>query len=100
MRVALGIHADLNNPNSINDVLETYNYMSDKKFIHATPTLFNAGTTTPQLASCFLQDIGDDTISSIYKTLGDSAQISKYAGGMYNACTMHVQCSCIFAIDW
>lgn len=82
MRVALGIHHDLNNPNSINDVLETYKYMSDKKFIHATPTLFNAGTTTPQLASCFLQDIGDDTISSIYKTLGDSAQISKYAGGI------------------
>jgi len=82
MRVALGIHYDLNNPTSINDVLETYRYMSDKKFIHATPTLFNAGTTKPQLASCFLQDIGDDTISSIYKTLGDSAQISKYAGGI------------------
>ena len=82
MRVALGIHSDLTNDNSITDVLETYKYMSDKKFIHATPSLFNAGTTPPQLASCFLQDIGDDTISSIYKTLGDSAQISKYAGGI------------------
>ena len=82
MRVALGIHFDLNNLNSINDVIETYTYMSEKKFIHATPTLFNAGTTKQQLASCFLQDIGDDSISSIYKTLGDSAQISKYAGGI------------------
>ena len=56
--------------------------MSHKMFIHATPTLYNAGLEDPQLASCFLQDIGDDSISSIYKTLSDSAQISKHAGGI------------------
>jgi ribonucleoside-diphosphate reductase alpha subunit len=77
MRVSLGIHCG-----NIRDVLETYTYMSDKKFIHATPTLYNAGLKMPQLASCFLQDIGGDSISSIYKTLADSAQISKYAGGI------------------
>ena len=77
MRVALAIHYPC-----LEDCFETYHYMSDKKFIHATPTLFNAGTNQQQLASCFLQDIGDDSITSIYKTLADSAQISKYAGGI------------------
>ena len=77
MRVALAIHYP-----SLQDAFETYHYMSDKKFIHATPTLYNGGTNQQQLASCFLQDIGDDSISSIYKTLADSAQISKYAGGI------------------
>jgi len=77
MRVALGIHKD-----DLQSAFETYHYMADKKFTHATPTLFNAGMNKPQLASCFLQDIGEDSVDSIFKTLSDSAQISKYAGGI------------------
>lgn len=84
MRVALGIHYNQQDQNTtiLENAFETYTHMSNKKFIHATPTLFNAGSKQPQLASCFLQDIGDDSIASIYKTLADSAQISKYAGGI------------------
>ena len=77
MRVSLGIHG-----NDIKRVIETYYMMSNKKFIHATPTLFNAGKKNGQLASCFLQSIGDDCITDIYGTLSKTAQISKYAGGI------------------
>lgn len=61
---------------------ETYDMMSQKFFTHATPTLFNAGTPRQQLSSCFLLAMSDDSISGIYKTLGDCAQISKHAGGI------------------
>lgn len=77
MRVALGIHGD-----DIDSVIETYNCMSDMLFTHATPTLFNAGTDHPQMSSCFLMEIEDDSIKGIYNTLQDCAQISKYAGGI------------------
>ncbi len=77
MRVALGIWgADLDN------AFKTYDLMSTKMFTHATPTLFNAGTPNPQLSSCYLLAVDDDSISGIYKTLSDSAKISKHAGGI------------------
>jgi len=77
MRVALGIHkAD------IAAAIETYNLMSEKWFIHATPTLFNAGTPKPQMSSCFLLSMKDDSISGIYDTLKDCAMISQSAGGI------------------
>jgi ribonucleotide reductase alpha subunit len=76
MRVALGIHSF-----DIKDALETYDYMSKRYFTHATPTLFNAGTPRSQLASCFLLGSAD-SVSGMYKTIGDCAQISKYAGGI------------------
>jgi len=76
MRVSLGIHGD-----DLKAALETYDLMSKKMFTHATPTLFNAGTPRAQLASCYLISM-DDSITGIYKTLGDCAQISKYAGGI------------------
>lgn len=76
MRVALGIHG-----NDIKSALETYDLMSQRYFTHATPTLFNAGTPRAQLASCFLLGT-HDSITGIFKTVGDSAQISKYAGGI------------------
>ncbi len=77
MRVAVGIHGD-----NLERVLETYNYMSDRYFTHATPTLFNAGTPRPQLSSCFLLTMKDDSIEGIYDTLKQTACISKYAGGI------------------
>ena len=77
MRVALGIHG-----NAIKDAINTYNLMSNKYFIHATPTLFNAGTARPQLSSCFLLAMKEDSISGIYSTLKDCAMISKWAGGI------------------
>lgn len=77
MRVAVGIHDD-----DIERVIETYNLMSQKYFTHASPTLFNAGTPNPQLASCFLIDIKDDSIEGIYDTLKTCALISKTAGGI------------------
>ena len=82
MRVAVGIHGDLNNPNSLELVKETYDLMSQKYFTHATPTLFNAGTPRPQLSSCYLIAMEDDSIDGIYNTLKDCAQISKYSGGI------------------
>jgi ribonucleoside-diphosphate reductase alpha chain len=82
MRVSIGIHGDLNNPNSINLVKETYDLMSQKYFTHATPTLFNAGTPRQQLSSCYLIAMEDDSIDGIYNTLKDCAQISKYSGGI------------------
>jgi ribonucleotide reductase alpha subunit len=77
MRVALGIHG-----NAIKDAINTYNLMSNKYFIHATPTLFNAGTPRPQLSSCFLLAMKEDSIDGIYSTLKDCAMISKWAGGI------------------
>ena len=77
MRVSIGIHGD-----SIEDIIETYEAMSDKLFTHATPTLFNSGSVRPQCASCFLIKMQDDSISGIYKTLSDCAMISKWAGGI------------------
>jgi ribonucleoside-diphosphate reductase alpha subunit len=82
MRVAIGIHGDLNNSNSLMLVKETYDLMSQKYFTHATPTLFNAGTPRQQLSSCYLIAMEDDSLDGIYNTLKDCAQISKYAGGI------------------
>lgn len=77
MRVAVGIHMD-----DINSVIETYNLLSEKWFTHATPTLFNAGTPKPQLSSCFLLQMKDDSIDGIYDTLKQCAKISQSAGGI------------------
>ena len=77
MRVAIQLHgADMHH------VQETYDALSQGYFIHATPTLFNSGGKKPQLSSCFLLTMDDDSIQGIYKTLGDCAQISKWAGGI------------------
>lgn len=76
MRVALGIHGE-----DMKEVLQTYDLMSKKYFVHATPTLFNSGTPRPQLSSCFLLS-STDSIEGIYNTLKECAQISKYAGGI------------------
>ena len=77
MRVSIGIHME-----DIDSVIETYNYMSNRYFTHATPTLFNAGTPNPQMSSCFLLTMKEDSISGIYDTLKDCAVISKHAGGV------------------
>jgi len=77
MRVAIGIHG-----NDIREVLQTYDLMSKKYFTHATPTLFNAGTNKPQLSSCFLCSVNDDSVYGIFETLKELALISKYAGGI------------------
>ena len=100
MRVALELHGKPTTPfekmksddfelcdysitdESFQKVKETYDALSLGYFIHATPTLFNAGTNHPQLSSCFLLTMSDDSIKGIYKTLGDCAQISKWAGGI------------------
>jgi ribonucleoside-diphosphate reductase alpha subunit len=77
MRVSIGIHGK-----DIEGVLETYDKMSQGFFIHATPTLFNAGTPRPQMSSCFLIANKGDSIDGIYGTLTECAQISKWAGGI------------------
>ena len=77
MRVALTIHGS-----NMDKVKETYDYMSQKYFIHATPTLFNAGTPRPQLSSCYLLCMEDDSIEGIFNTLKECAQISKWSGGI------------------
>ncbi len=77
MRAAVGIHGE-----DIEAAVETYNYMSEKWFIHATPTLFNAGTPKPQLSSCFLLSMTEDSISGIFETLSRCAKISQSAGGI------------------
>ncbi|MGV6846682.1 MAG: ribonucleoside-diphosphate reductase subunit alpha [Lutibacter sp.] len=77
MRVAIGIHQD-----NIDDAIETYELMSKKIFTHATPTLFNSGTPKPQMSSCFLLQIQDDSIDGIYDTLKQTAKISQSAGGI------------------
>jgi len=77
MRVSLGIHL-----NDLEAALETYELMSKKYFTHATPTLFNSGTPKPQMSSCFLLTIKDDSIDGIYDTLKQTAKISQSAGGI------------------
>ncbi len=77
LRVSIGIHGD-----DIEKIKETYNLMSNKYFTHATPTLFNAGTPHPQLSSCYLLAMENDSIEGIYNTLKDCALISKWAGGI------------------
>jgi ribonucleoside-diphosphate reductase alpha chain len=77
LRVAIGIHGT-----NWDKVAETYHYMSQKFFTHATPTLFNAGTPNPQLSSCYLMAMEHDSIDGIFNTLKDCALISKWAGGI------------------
>ena len=77
MRTALQVWGE-----NIEKVVETYNLLSEGYYTHATPTLFNSGTTRPQLSSCFLLDVQDDSIEGIFNTLKESAQISKNAGGI------------------
>ncbi len=77
MRTALQIWE-----NNLEKVIETYNTLSEGYYTHATPTLFNSGTTRPQLSSCFLLDVENDSIEGIFNTLKESAQISKNAGGI------------------
>ena len=77
MRVAVGIHGE-----NIDAAIETYNLMSERWFIHATPTLFNAGTPKPQLSSCFLLSMTEDSIKGIFETLQRCALISQSAGGI------------------
>lgn len=77
MRVSLGIHKE-----NIEAALETYDLMSKKYFTHATPTLFNSGTPKPQMSSCFLLTMSDDSIDGIYDTLKQCAKISQSAGGI------------------
>jgi ribonucleoside-diphosphate reductase alpha chain len=77
MRVSVGIHKT-----DIDSVIETYNLMSERWFTHATPTLFNAGTPKPQLSSCFLLTMQEDSIDGIYDTLKQCAKISQSAGGI------------------
>ena len=77
MRVSVGIHGE-----EIDAAIETYNLMSEKWFIHATPTLFNAATPKPQLSSCFLLSVTDDSIGGIFETLTRCAKISQSAGGI------------------
>lgn len=81
MRVAVALHGE-----DIKSILETYENLSLKNFIHATPTLFNAGTQRQQLSSCYLLGTTDD-VKGIFKTMGDVAQISKYAGGIGITCS-------------
>lgn len=77
LRVALGIHGE-----DLEKAKETYDMMSQKYFTHATPTLFNAGTPRPQMSSCYLISMEEDSIDGIYGTLTDCARISKWAGGI------------------
>ena len=77
MRVAIGIHKD-----DIESAIKTYHLMSERWFTHATPTLFNAGTPKPQMSSCFLLTMKDDSIEGIYDTLKQTAKISQSAGGI------------------
>lgn len=77
MRVAIGIHR-----NDVDAAIKTYNLMSERWFTHATPTLFNAGTPKPQMSSCFLLTMKEDSIDGIYDTLKQTAKISQSAGGI------------------
>ena len=77
MRVSIGIHQE-----DIDEAIETYELMSKKIFTHATPTLFNSGTPKPQMSSCFLLQIQEDSIDGIYDTLKQTAKISQSAGGI------------------
>ena len=77
MRVAVGIHGE-----NVEKVIESYNLMSERYFTHASPTLFAAGTPNPQMSSCFLVTMKEDSIDGIYDTLKTCAMISKSAGGI------------------
>ncbi len=77
MRVSVGIHKE-----DVESAIETYNLMSERWFTHATPTLFNSGTPKPQMSSCFLLTVKDDSIDGIYDTLKNCAKISQSAGGI------------------
>nr|WRJ69955.1 ribonucleoside-diphosphate reductase subunit alpha [Oceanusvirus sp.] len=77
MRVAIGIHGE-----DLEAAFDTYDKMSQRLFTHASPTLYNAGTLRPQMSSCFLMTVKDDSIDGIYETLTNCARISKYAGGI------------------
>ena len=77
MRVSIGIHL-----NDLDAAVETYELMSKKYFTHATPTLFNSGTPKPQMSSCFLLTMKEDSIDGIYDTLKQTAKISQSAGGI------------------
>ena len=77
LRVSIGIHGD-----DIDAIKESYDLMSQKYFTHATPTLFNAGTRRPQLSSCYLVALEEDSLEGIFNTLKDCANISKWAGGI------------------
>ena len=77
LRVAIQIHGE-----DLNKIKETYDGLSKKEFIHATPTLYNSGTLRPQLSSCFLLAMEDDSINGIFNTVKDCANISKWAGGI------------------
>jgi ribonucleoside-diphosphate reductase alpha chain len=77
MRVSIGIHKE-----DVESAIKTYNLMSERWFTHATPTLFNAGTPKPQMSSCFLLTMKDDSIEGIYDTLKQTAKISQSAGGI------------------
>lgn len=84
LRVAIGIHiySKISNADKFAAIKETYDMMSLKYFTHATPTLFNAGTPRPQLSSCYLIAMEEDSLDGIYNTLKDCALISKWAGGI------------------
>jgi len=82
MRVSIGIHK-----NDLESAFETYDLMSELWFTHATPTLFNAGTPRPQMSSCFLLSMKEDSIDGIFETLKQIAIISKSAGGIGVAIT-------------
>jgi ribonucleotide reductase alpha subunit len=92
LRVSLGIHGY-----DLDKVKKSYDYMSQKYFTHATPTLFNAGTPRPQLSSCYLLAMENDSVDGIYNTLRDCARISKWAGGIglhihnIRACGSHIR---------
>ena len=86
MRVALGIHG-ADTALDLQRVRETYDLMSQKYFTHATPTLFNAGTNHPQMSSCFLVAMKEDSIDGIYETLKECAHISKWSGGIGIHCS-------------
>src|SRR6478735_1755277 len=77
MRVSVGIHKE-----DIESAIKTYNLMSERWFTHATPTLFNSGTPKPQMSSCFLLTMKEDSIDGIYDTLKQTAKISQSAGGI------------------
>lgn len=84
LRVSIGIHYKevINNKDCLNDVKETYDLMSEKYFTHATPTLFNAATPRPQLSSCYLIGMEEDSVEGIFNTLKECALISKWSGGI------------------
>src|SRR5438067_2522187 len=77
MRVSVGIHGE-----DIDAAIETYNLLSEKWFTHASPTLYNAGTPKPQMSSCYLLTMIDDSLEGIFDTIKQTAMISKCAGGI------------------